>query len=155
MLSLVLPAWTSFVATPAMIRAPTMPLTATAIVGLEAPMIMAWFPTVIVGLIAQQYAFKASGVLVPKELAPSGLYARDKARLEGFGWLQADQRMPLPRAEELTLGRRSPIGKIDHRPVFLSARYENLHETVEGDCEGCVVSADFSKHYGTDVYVCI
>jgi len=34
----------------------------------------------------------------------------DKARLVNFGWLQADQRMPLPRADELHSGRR-PIGK--------------------------------------------
>ena len=54
--------------------------------------------------------------------------------------------MPLPRVEELHLGRRSPIGKIEHRQVYLSARNENLHETVEGECEGCVVSADFSEH---------
>eukprot|EP00320_Phaeocystis_rex_P022022 CAMPEP_0119059804 /NCGR_PEP_ID=MMETSP1178-20130426/3845_1 /TAXON_ID=33656 /ORGANISM="unid sp, Strain CCMP2000" /LENGTH=133 /DNA_ID=CAMNT_0007040865 /DNA_START=107 /DNA_END=508 /DNA_ORIENTATION=- len=131
------------------------PLTTTAVVGLEEPMIMTWFPAVVVGLIAQQYAFKVSGVFVPKDRAPSGVYASDKARLEGFGWLQADQRMPLPRPEELTLGRRSPIGKIEGRQVYLSAHHETLHLTDEGDCEGCVVSADFSKHYGTDVYVCI
>ena len=100
----------------------------------------------IVGIVVQQYAFKASGIFVSKKLAPSGLYAADKARLAQFGWLQADQRMPLPHAEELTLGRRKPIGRIEGRQVYLSADHEDLHEAIEGDVEGCVVSEDFSKH---------
>ena len=31
------------------------------------------------------------------------------------------------------MGRRSPIGKIDQRQVYLSAHNEDLHETGEGD----------------------
>mmetsp|Transcript_8430 Transcript_8430/g.19853 ORF Transcript_8430/g.19853 Transcript_8430/m.19853 type:complete len:159 (-) Transcript_8430:269-745(-) len=154
---LVLPAW-GFVATPAVIRAPTVPLAATAVCvdGGVLSNVQAWLPTIIVGIAVQQYAFKANGIFVSKKQSPSGLFATDKARLEDFGWLQADQRMPLPRAEELHLGRRSPIGKIDQRQVYLSAHNEDLHETGEGDIvEGCVVSADFSEHYGTDMYVCI
>ena len=61
MLSFVLPAWTAFVATPAAIRAPVVPLTAALVIvdGGVLSNAQAWLPTMIVGLVAQQYAFKA------------------------------------------------------------------------------------------------
>ena len=60
-LMLVLPAW-GFVATPAVIRAPTVPpLAATALCvdGGVLSNVQAWLPTIIVGIAVQQYAFKA------------------------------------------------------------------------------------------------
>jgi hypothetical protein len=59
-LMLVLPAW-GFVATPAVIRSPAVPLAATALCvdGGVLSNFQAWLPTIIVGIAVQQYAFKA------------------------------------------------------------------------------------------------
>ena len=97
---LVLPAW-GFVATPAVIRAPTVPLAATAVCvdGGVLSNVQAWLPTIIVGIAVQQYAFKARRRPPPLDTSPLALYTPLSARPLAGDWhlrLQALTPHPSP-----------------------------------------------------------
>jgi len=66
-----------------------------------------------------------------------------------FGWLHADMRVPLPSLEELRQACHF-IGEHENRQVYLCT-------TEQPDAEGldsCELSDDFTKHYGTNIYLC-
>lgn len=65
----------------------------------------------------------------------------------GFGWLQADMRVPLPSLAGLREACHL-VGNHNGRHMFLCASAE------QDGLDGCVISADFSTHYGDTVYVC-
>lgn len=98
---LVLPAW-GFVATPAVIRAPTVPLAATAVCvdGGVLSNVQAWLPTIIVGIAVQQYAFKARRRPPPLDTSPLTLYTPLSARLLANEW---HLRLPSLRTPRLTI----------------------------------------------------
>ena len=65
---------------------------------------------------------------------------------DGFGWLQADMRMPLPPWEELQQACHL-VGDHHGHFMYLCANPQQEYET-------CELSDDFSKYYKHDVYVC-
>jgi hypothetical protein len=72
----------------------------------------------------------------------------DESRAE-FGWLQADMRVPLP---ELTDLRESChlIGQHDGHHMYLCGS----RQPDDSALSKCAVSADFSKYYGAQVFIC-
>ena len=120
---LVLPAW-GFVATPAVIRAPTVPLAATAICvdGGVLSNVQAWLPTIIVGIAVQQYAFKARRRPPPLDTSPLTLYTPLSARPLANEWhlrLQAPHSAPLasPHHSTPSAPHRSPTPRSPHPPL--------------------------------------
>ena len=86
-LMLVLPAW-GFVATPAVIRAPTVPplaVTALCVDGGVLSNVQAWLPTIIVGIAVQQYAFKARRRPPPLDASPPSLHTHYQPHPLGGG----------------------------------------------------------------------
>ena len=71
----------------------------------------------------------------------------DAAPVSTFGWHHADLRVPLPPLDELH-AQEHPIGVRDGLKVYLCTAEAAVHyHKVE-------LSNEFSKHYGTAVYVC-
>ena len=68
--------------------------------------------------------------------------------VSGFGWLQADLRMPLPSLEELQQTCHL-VGNHQGKHVFLCA-----DAGQDAELSGCAISDDFSTYYGQPVYVC-
>ena len=85
-------------------------------------------------------------LLTPEE--ESGVEDPTKARTT-FGWLHADMRVPLPPLAEL---RQSchPIGEYEGRLMYLCGS----DQPIDGNLTECEQSNDFSKFYGTPVYLC-
>ena len=70
------------------------------------------------------------------------------AGVGGFGWLQADLRMPLPSWAELEQACH-PVGNHNGWHMYLCSSKQQ-----GGRLEKCEVSEDFTKYYGQTVYVC-
>ena len=73
-----------------------------------------------------------------------GAAAEGKSR--GFGWLQADLRMPLPPWAELQ--------EACHLVGTHGGKYMYLCASRDMGYDGCKQSSDFSDYYGKPVYVC-
>ena len=67
---------------------------------------------------------------------------------DGFGWLQADMRMPLPSWEELQQACHL-VG--DHNGHFM---YLCASPQQDSTLETCEISEDFTQYYKNTVYVC-
>ena len=65
----------------------------------------------------------------------------------GFGWLQADLRMPLPSWEELQAACHL-VGQHKGKYMYLCA------ESGQDGYSGCAISRDFSDYFKHEVYVC-
>ena len=67
---------------------------------------------------------------------------------DGFGWLQADMRMPLPSWEELQQACHL-VG--DHNGHFM---YLCASPQQDSTLETCEISEDFTQYYKNTVYLC-
>ena len=78
---------------------------------------------------------------------PEEVDGKPETKTTGFGWLQADLRMPLPAWAELQ-EQCFLVGTWHGQSMYLCA-------TAGGEgFSDCQVSNDFSKYYGKEVYVC-
>jgi hypothetical protein len=101
---------------------------------------------IVTSLIVLAIAFKMIGGGLEEEPAAE---EEDESSRTGFGWLQADLRVPLPTLSDLRDSCHL-IGQHDGYHMYLCGQ----RQPDDAKMTNCAISQDFTTYYGTQVYVC-